>query len=146
MMKPLMIGVLSLAMAAPAAASAQSWRGGDRDGDGRYERWERRADRNHWDGGRYTEHERLHDRQRRRHDQWHDRRDGPPYGNAWGYHRRWQRGAVIPHDHRGQWYVQDYHRYGWPPPPRGYGYYRTDTGDVLVATLATGVILSLFND
>ncbi|WP_298742705.1 RcnB family protein [uncultured Brevundimonas sp.] len=147
MMKPLMIGALSLAMAAPTAASAQSWRG-DRDRDGRYERWEHRADHNRRDGGRYTHRERHRDWRRGQRDHWRDEhRYGPPYGNAWGYReQRWRRGAVIPHHYRRQWYVHDYHRHGWPPPPRGYGYYRTDTGDVLVAALATGVVLSLFND
>lgn len=146
MMKPLMIGALSLAtFAAPAAASAQSW-WGDRDRDGRYERWERRADQNRWDGRRYTERERYRDWRRGQRDQWRDsrRRYGPPYGYAWG-HRRWHRGAVIPYDYRRDWYVRDYRRYGWAPPPRGYGYYRTDTGDIVIAAIATGVILSLLD-
>lgn len=130
MFKPLMIGVAALSMAAaPMAASAQSWRGGDRDRDGRYERWERRADRE-W----RRDHRRDY------------RRDGPPYGRAYGYHRgRWHRGAVIPRDYRSRWYIRDYHRYGYAPPPRGYGYYRTDTGDVVLALIATGVILSLLD-
>jgi len=131
MMKPLMIGVLSLAtLAAPMAASAQSWRG-DRDRDGRYERWERRMDRQ-----RHRDHRREH---------WRDRRPAPPHGHAWG-HRRWARGVVIPYDYRSRWYVRDYRRYGWAPPPRGYAYYRTDTGDIVLAAIATGVILSLLND
>lgn len=148
MMKSLMIGALSLAtLAAPMAASAQDWRRGDRDRDGRYERWERRADQNRWDGRRYTERERYRDWRRGQRDQWRDgrRRYGPPYGNAWGHHRRWHRGAVIPYDYRRDWYVRDYRRYGWAPPPRGYGYYRTDTGDVVLAAIATGVILSLLD-
>ena len=145
MLKSLMIGALSLAtVAAPMAASAQDWRRGDR--DGRYERWERRADQNRWDGRRYTERERYRDWRRGQRDQWRDsRRYGPPYGNAWGHHRRWYRGAVIPYDYRRDWYVRDYRRYGWAPPPRGYGYYRTDTGDVVMAAIATGVILSLLD-
>lgn len=157
MMKRLMIAAVSLAMVAPSAAEAQSWRG-DRDGDGRYERWERRADRNRWDGSRYTERERYRDWRRYERDQWRDwrrdrydrwsdrRRYGPPYGNAWGHYRRWHRGAVIPYDYRRSWYVRDYRRYGWAPPPRGYAYYRTDTGDIVLAAIATGVILSLLND
>ncbi|HWQ86393.1 RcnB family protein [Brevundimonas sp.] len=147
MTKHLMIGALALAAltALPAGASAQSWGYGDRDRDGRYERWERRADRNRHDGGRYTDRERHNDWRRGRRDQWRDRYDRPPYGHAYGY-RRWHRGAVIPHDYRRSWYVDDYRRYGWRAPPRGYGYYRTDTGDIVVAAIATGVILSLLND
>ena len=52
---------------------------------------------------------------------------------------------MIPHDHRRQWYINDYRRYGYAPPPRGYGYYRTDTGEVVLALIATGVILSLLD-
>lgn len=148
-MKTLIIGALATlaTVAAPMAASAQHWRG-DRDRDGRYERWERRADRNRYDGGRYTERERYNDWRRGQRDQYRDgRRYGPPYGNAYGYHRnRWYRGATIPYDYRSRWYVRDYHRYGYAPPPRGYGYYRTDTGDIVLAAIATGVIISLLNN
>jgi Ni/Co efflux regulator RcnB len=42
--------------------------------------------------------------------------------------------------------VNDYRRYGYGPPPRGYGYYRTDTGDVVLAAIATGVIISLLSN
>ena len=139
MMKPLMIGALSLVtFAAPVAASAQDWRR-DRDRDGRYERWERRADQNRRDGGRYTDRERYRDWRRGARDQRRDwRQERREY-------RRWQRGAVIPYDYRRSWYVSDYRRHGWGPPPRGYGYYRTDTGDIVIAALATGVILSLLD-
>ena len=41
--------------------------------------------------------------------------------------------------------MRDYNRYGYGPPPRGYGYYRTDTGDIVLAAIATGVILSLLD-
>lgn len=146
MKKPLIIGALTLAAltAVPAAASAQAYSQGDRDRDGRYEPWERRADQNRRDGGRYTERERYNDWRRGQRDQWRDHRGGPPYGNAYG-HRRWQRGAVIPRDYRRSWYVDDYRRYGYRAPPRGYAYYRTDTGDIVLAAIATGVILSLLN-
>jgi len=151
MKKTMMIGALALAAltAAPSIASAQSWRG-DRDRDGRYERWERRADDNRRDGGRYTQRERYNDYRRGQRDQWRDQREYRHYprGNAYGYYqqpRRWHRGAVIPHDYRRSWYVNDYRRHGWGAPPRGYGYYRTDTGDIVIAALATGVILSLIN-
>ena len=104
MMKPLMIGALSLAtLAAPMAASAQDWRRGDRDRDGRYERWERRADQNRWDGRRYTDRERYRDWRRGQRDQWRDSRRyyGPPYGNAWGY--RAKRGYYDPYQVRRFW-------------------------------------------
>ncbi|NJC42144.1 Ni/Co efflux regulator RcnB [Brevundimonas alba] len=121
MLKPLMIGALSLAtLAAPMAASAQDWRR-DHDRDGRYERWERRADRN----------------DRRDYRRW-ERQERREY-------RRWARGQVIPSNYRRSWYINDYRRYGYRTPPRGYGYYRTDTGDIVLAAIATGVILSLLD-
>lgn len=136
MMKTKTLVVAALAtlatVAAPMAASAQSWRG-DRDRDGRYERWERRSDRNRHDGGRYTDRERYNDYRRGQRDQYRD-------------YRRWQRGATIPYNYRSSWYVRDYNRYGYAPPPRGYGYYRTDTGDIVLAALATGVIISLLSN
>ncbi|WGM31372.1 RcnB family protein [Brevundimonas sp. NIBR11] len=127
------IGAVTLAtLAAPVAASAQQWRGGDRDRDGRYERWERRDDRRddrRWD--------RRHDDRR-----WDDRRDDRRYYN----NRRYYRGATLPYQYRQNWYIRDYNRYGYRTPPRGYGYYRTDTGDVVLAALATGVIISLLSN
>lgn len=128
------IGAVALAtLAAPVAASAQQWRGGDRDRDGRYERWERRDDR-------------RDDRRDSR--RWDDRRhDDRRYDNRRSYGQsRWNRGSTIPYNYRSSWYVRDYNRYGYGPPPRGYGYYRTDTGDVVLAALATGVIISLLSN
>ena len=151
MKKTLMIGALALTAltAAPAVAEAQSWRH-DRDRDGRYERWERRADHNRRDGGRYTERERYNDYRRGVRDQWRDDRRDDRWDRRddrrdYRQYQRWQRGAVIPYDYRRQWYVNDYRRYGYAPPPRGYGYYRTDTGDIVLALIATGVVLSLLD-
>jgi Ni/Co efflux regulator RcnB len=131
------MAVAALAVtAAPMAASAQSHRG-DRDHDGRYERNERRADRNRYDGGRYTNRERYNDNRRYARDQRRDYRQDQ---------RRYYRGGTLPYQYRSNWYIRDYNRYGYAPPPRGYGYYRTDTGDIVVAALATGLIISLLNN
>lgn len=140
MKKTLAIGALAAvgAMMLPVAAEAQSW-GRDHDRDGRYERWERRSDRDRHDGGRYTHRERERDWRRYERDQ---RRD---YRRDYRRDSRWHRGATIPYQYRNSWYVRDYNRYGYAPPPRGYGYYRTDTGDVVLALVATGVILSLLD-
>ncbi|HEX8470324.1 MAG TPA: RcnB family protein [Brevundimonas sp.] len=136
------MAVAALAVtAAPMSASAQSWRGGDRDHDGRYERHERRADRNRYDGGRYTNRERYRDDRRYYRDQRQDYRRDYRYSQ-----RRYYRGATLPYQYRSNWYIRDYNRYGYAPPPRGYGYYRTDTGDIVVAALATGLIVSLLNN
>ena len=125
MMKQLMIGALSLGLLAPTVAEAQS-RHGRHDRDHRYDRRDRHVDRHdRRDHRRWERDLRRWEQQQRRE------------------YRRWARGQVIPYNHRRSWYVRDYHRYGWAPPPRGYGYYRTDTGDIVLAAIATGVILSL---
>ena len=126
------LAAATLAMtAAPMAASAQSRHGGDRD-HRRYEHNDRRGD---------YRHDRRDDR---RGDYRYDRRDDRrgDYRNA----HRYYRGATLPRQYRSNWYIRDYNRYGYAPPPRGYGYYRTDTGDIVVAALATGVILSLLSN
>jgi len=137
MKKPMMIGALVLASltAAPSIASAQSWRDHDR-----YERRDDRRDHRRWEREQRRDYNRWERDQRRDYRRWErdQRRD------ARAYHR-WQRGSVIPYNYRSSWYVNDYRRYGWNAPPRGYGYYRTDSGDVVLAALATGVILSLIN-
>ena len=61
---------------------------------------------------------------------------------SYGYAPRWSRGQILPPHYR-RHVVYDYHRYGWGPPPRGYAYYRTDTGDIILAAIATGLILSI---
>lgn len=157
--KSLVLGAVALTTAlAPMAADAQNWRGrGDRDRDGRYERWERRADQNRYDGGRYTNRERYNDYRRGVRDQYRDNYRGynggyaynygpryqPYYGGGYYQPRRWYRGAVLPYEYRRPWYINDYGYYGYSRPPRGYGYYRTDSGDIVLAALATGVILSV---
>jgi Ni/Co efflux regulator RcnB len=138
MNKKLAIGALALAtfvtVGTPMAASAQDWRR-DRDRDGRYERYDRH---DRWDRRADRDHRRDYRRWDRDRDRW-ERQQRREY-------RRWHRGSVIPYNHRRSWYVDDYRRYGYGPPPRGYGYYRTDTGDIVLAAIATGVVLSLLND
>lgn len=128
--RTLIAGAVAMAAltAVPAAASAQQWRY-DRDRDGRYERWERRDDRQ--DRRDYRRWERQQDRWERQ-----QRRE----------YRRWARGQSIPYEYRRSWYINDYQRYGYRAPPRGYGYYRTDSGDVVMAQLATGLIISLLSN
>ncbi len=140
MMKKKKFTVAALALATvvtaglPTAAAAQDWRR-DHDRDGRYERWERREDRQ--DRREYRQWSRERDRWERQNDRY-ERQQRREY-------RRWARGQTIPHHYRSNWYIRDYQRYGYRAPPRGYGYYRTDSGDVVLAALATGVILSLLN-
>ncbi|CAN5188238.1 hypothetical protein BH10PSE2_BH10PSE2_09150 [soil metagenome] len=134
MLKKTMIiaaAIASTMAAMPMAASAQSWGHGGH--DGRYQ------------------HDNRRDYREDRRDYRNDRRDYR-YDNRYrddrrGYNQsRYYRGGTLPYQYRSNWYIRDYNRYGYGPPPRGYGYYRTDTGDIVIAALATGLILSLLNN
>jgi Ni/Co efflux regulator RcnB len=81
-----------------------------------------------------------------------DNRGG--YGNDRGYNSRndnrggqqWQRGQNLPSQYRGRdRYVSNWSSYRLSAPPRGYGYYRQDNGDFVLAALATGLIASLIS-
>ena len=158
-MKKLMMAALALAMAAPAVASADS---GDRGRHGRHHGgWERHHDRGgDWDRrGGWDRHDgRDRDWDGRRHHgdrtrvvvvpQYRYYAPAPTYyyspPPSYGYYggHRWSRGGYLPPQYRRQ-VVYDYYDYGWAPPPRGYAYYRTDTGDIILAAIATGLILSI---
>jgi Ni/Co efflux regulator RcnB len=61
--------------------------------------------------------------------------------------QRWQRGQRLDQRYRSRdRMISDYGRYRLQRPSRGYAYYRTDTGDVVMAAIATGVIASVFAD
>lgn len=64
-------------------------------------------------------------------------RDG---GDNRGYRNRYARGQRYRGDGA---YLSDYGRYGYRAPPRGYRYYRTNEGDVVLAAIATGIIASV---
>lgn len=108
-------------------ASAQSYGHDRRDDrrDGYHQNYDRRDDRRD-DRREYRDY---------RHDRRDDRRE----------YRRWSRGDRLPYEYRRSYYMSDYGRYGYRAPPRGYGYYRTDTGDVVMAAIATGVIISILS-
>ena len=58
--------------------------------------------------------------------------------------RQWERGQRLPSNYRARHYmISDYRSHGWNRPPRGYAYYNTDNGDVVMAAIATGVISSI---
>ena len=81
-----------------------------------------------------------------------DRRGGYD-NNRWdrndnrGGSQRWQRGQRLPQQFRGRdRFVSDWGRYRLSAPPRGYGYYRQDNGDFVLAAIATGLIASLLSN
>ena len=117
------------------------------------DRYERRHDdrRDDW------RHDNRHDD--RRHDRRYDRRDWDRYygfrhhdGRRYqygryvrpsGYHyRSWRYGDHLPRGYYSRRYiVNDYHVYHLRPPPRGYHYVRVDN-DVVLAAIASGIVVS----
>lgn len=95
----------------------------DRD-DRRYGRrdWDRNYGFRHYDGRRYVT---------------------ARYVRPSGYHyRSWRYGDHLPRAYYGRRYVvSDYYAYRLRPPPRGYHYVRVDH-DVVLAAIATGVVVS----
>src|SRR5687767_7246774 len=133
-MKKIILGVAAAAMTLVAgAATAQpygDYRGGyersyrDSDRDGRPDRreWNRDRDRD----GRPDQYDRY------------DNRRG--YGQSYRGGQRWRQGQVYPYYRNRGYVIDDYHAYRLPPPRRGYRYYRSDNGDVVMAAIASGVI------
>jgi Ni/Co efflux regulator RcnB len=110
------------------AASAQDGyrdRGGDRGGYGQDYRGGRGDGRDYRGDGR---------------DYRGDRRDWRNGRGDRGRYARYARGQRYRGDGA---YLSDYGRYGYRAPPRGYRYYRTNGGDVVLAAVATGIIASV---
>lgn len=152
-MKRLLItAAAAMTLVGPLAASPAFARDNDR--DWRESRREYRDDRRNYNEG-YRDGRRDH----RRADRWDNRRhNGYYYRDRWyygappaayygrpefrpGYHA-WRRGDRLPRGYR-YVVVNDYRRYGYAPPPRGYHYVRDDRGDVILAAIATGIIASV---
>lgn len=132
--------------------------------DRRAERFEQRQDR--------REH-RFEHREDRRHDQWQARQDWqrhhtpqpvyvqparPVYSHAWRnapYYaprvqyinagpRYYYRGDVLPWEYRRHMMVvNDWNTYGLYAPPYGHQWVRSETGEILLIALATGLIANL---
>ncbi len=162
-MKRIATTMIAAAMAiSPMAITSASAQDYGRRGDGDYNRdrdrdYNRDRDR---DGDRdWNRRDRRHDRGRHR--GW-DRRQHNGYylGSRWYYgpppsayynrsdfrpdYRNWRRGDRLPAYYRSNYVVvNDYGRYRLRAPPRGYHYVRDDRGDILLAAIATGIILSV---
>jgi Ni/Co efflux regulator RcnB len=104
------------------------WRRDDRHDDRRHDR---RYDRRDWD--RYYGF-RHHDGRRYQYGR---------YVRPSGYHyRSWRYGDHLPRGYYSRRYiVNDYHVYHLRPPPRGYHYVRVDN-DVVLAAIASGIVVS----
>jgi Ni/Co efflux regulator RcnB len=126
-MKRAALAVLFLSVLGASAAMADSRHG--RDG------W-------HDDRGR---HERNHDRKHDRNYRDDDRRYHHGYDRRPDYrHHKWRRGDRLPRAYYSRPYViANYGHYHLRRPPRGCHYVRVNN-DVVLAAVATGVILDVF--
>jgi Ni/Co efflux regulator RcnB len=136
-MKKFLIAAVALSVLGSAGAAAAAPHPGQR-GDNRYE---------HRDDRRDNRAERRDDRRDNRYERRAERRyNAGRYNAPRGYqHRNWRRGEVLPSAYRGRGYYVDYRAYRLPPPPRGYGYYRSGN-DVILTAIASGVIASVVLD
>jgi Ni/Co efflux regulator RcnB len=148
MMKRLLIAALAAATAItgvlPAGVAAadpkydHGWRDHDHDrGDDHDHGW-----RDH-DHDRGDDHDRHWDRWDRDNDHWRRERGYRYYGRGYGYEGyrgRWRTGELYPYWRSDRYVITDYRVYRLPPPPPGYRYYRDDSGDVVMAAIASGVI------
>jgi Ni/Co efflux regulator RcnB len=121
-MRRLLIATTALAVALTGTAASAQDGYRDRDGRGAY-------DRDHRD-----------DRGGYRQDRRDDRRDFRERRDDRRGYSRYARGQRYRGDGA---YIADYRRYGYRAPPRGYRYYRTNQGDVVLAAIATGIIASV---
>ena len=117
-MKKLLLGAAAAAMTLTGfAANAQTWRGHEQHRD-----WDRSGSYSSWNGGRYDNSTRYDNRGR--------------YDTG----SRWRQGQVYPYYARHDRMISDWRHYNLPAPRAGYGYYRDDNGDVVMAALASGLI------
>ena len=96
-------------------------RDSDRDGRPDYQEWGRDRDRD----GRPDQYDRYDNR----------RGHGAYRGDG-----RWRQGQVYPYYRQRTYIIEDYRAYRLPPPQRGYRYYRSDNGDVVMVAIASGLI------
>jgi len=132
-MKKIILGVAAAAMTFVAgAATAQPY--GDYRGG--YDRSYRDSDRD----GRPDSREWNRDRDRDGRPDQYDRYDNRRGHGAYRGHGRWRQGEVYPHYRERAYVIDDYRAYRLPPPQRGYRYYRSDDGDVVMVAIASGLI------
>lgn len=99
-----------------------------------HDRWDRSDRHDRWD--------RDHRADRRTERRW--RNWGGHYGYD-GYRGHWRTGQRYTNWRNSRYYVTDYRAYGLPAPRRGYRYYRDSNGDIVMAAIATGLIVSILS-
>jgi len=125
-----LVAVGSVVTAVPASAQYYH-RDSDRDGVPDRREWNRDRDRD----GRPDQYDRYDNRRDRHHWRYY----GGHYGYR-GYEGHWRAGQRYPYWRDRGYYITDYRSYGLPAPWRGYRYYRTDNGDIVMAAVASGLI------
>ena len=122
---------LSVLFTGTVASAQDRYQGRDDRGEHRRDyRGDRRDDRRDYRDDRRSDYRGGRD----------DRRDYRGRGNNRGTFARYARGQRYRGDGA---YLSNYSRYGYRAPPRGYRYYRTNQGDVVLAAVATGIIPSV---
>jgi Ni/Co efflux regulator RcnB len=129
----------------------------DRRDERRDDRWDRHDERrdDRWDRRDERRDDRWDRRDERRDDRWDrrdDRRDwrrvnAGPYRFPHGYRAHyWRRGDRLPATYYSRPYViRDYRACNLRAPPRGHHYVRVNQ-DVVLAAIATGLVLEVFRD
>lgn len=132
-MKKIVLGVAAAAMTLVAGgATAQPY--GDYRGG--YERSHRDSDRDGRPDGREWNRDRDRDGRPDQYDRYDNRRGHGAYRGQ----SRWRQGEVYPYYRERAYVIDDYRAYRLPPPQRGYRYYRSDDGDVVMVAIASGLI------
>lgn len=93
--------------------------------------------------GYYGDHDRRWDRWDHDASRWRDQRGYRYWGRGYGYEGyqgRWRTGQRYPYWRDRRHWISDWRAYNLPPPPAGYRYYRDDSGDVVMAAIASGMI------
>jgi Ni/Co efflux regulator RcnB len=131
----------ALALCAGTAAQAQSWRHGDYRGEAqtpRQHQWQ-----GQWQGQRQWQAPAYTHRNYAPQYGYAPRYYGAPQYHARGYAPRYWAGGYVPYPYRAhRYWVNDWRARHLAPPPYGYQWVETDTGDVLLIALATGLIAS----
>jgi Ni/Co efflux regulator RcnB len=125
-----LVAISCIISAVPAAAQGRH-RDSDRDGRSDAREWNRDRDRD----GRPDQYDRR-DNRRGQH-RW--RYYGGKHGYN-GYRGKWRTGQRYSNYRNQRFVISDYRAYDLPPPQRGYRYYRDNSGDIVMAAVATGII------
>lgn len=121
MLKKLLVAVSLMGLALPSVASAEPFRGRDRNERAAQYQTQRNYVVN---GQRYNA------------------QPGPRWEAPRNYrHQNWRRGQRLPSDYR-RTEVRDWNRYHFRAPPRGQHYVRVGN-DVVLASIATGIITAV---